>query len=314
MTATMLAVRQRRPGGPEVLEVVEAQRPRPDPTEVLVAVRPAGVNPVDWVTRAGKGHLQTLPFTLGWEVSGVVEEIGVGVTRFAPGDDVFGMPRLPKEAGAYAEYLTAPSRQLALKPPSLSHVEAGGLSLAGLTAWQILSDTAHVAAGQRVLVTAAAGGVGHLAVQIAKARGAFVIATARSAKHRFLEDLGADEVLDYTSVDVAATVRDVDVVLDAIGGDHSVALLRVLRPGGLIVPVRGGATSEIAKAGTARGVTARTLLVEPDGAGLEHLAALVDAGQLRVEVEQALPLADAAEAHRLGEAGRTRGKMVLTAS
>ncbi|MEU8837381.1 NADP-dependent oxidoreductase, partial [Streptomyces sp900116325] len=212
----------------------------------------------------------------------------------------------------YAEFVTGPSRQFARKPVSLSHTEAGGLPLAGLTAWQILVDTADVCPGQRILITAAGGGVGHLAVQIAKARGAYVIATARADKHAFLLGLGADEALDYTRMSIADEVRDVDVVVDAMGGAHSLTLLQVLRPGGLIVPVLGGTTPEIDAAAASHGVRARSFLVEPDGAGLQELAALAEAGRLRVEVATALPLEQVAKAHAIGELGRTRGKIVLT--
>ena len=162
------------------MRISEVARPEPGPTEVLVRTGAAGVNPVDWKTRAGGGMLGSPPFTVGWDVAGVVEEVGLGVTRFAVGDRVFGMPRFPREAAAYAEYVTSPSRQLARTPASLSDVEAAALPLAALTAWQALVDTAGVQQGQRVLIHASAGGVGHLAVQIAKARGAHVIATAGS--------------------------------------------------------------------------------------------------------------------------------------
>ncbi len=185
------------------------------PTEVLVRTLAAGVNPVDWKVRARGGFLGEPPFTVGWDVAGVVEEVGYGVTRFAVGDRVFGMPRFPREAAAYAEYVTSPSRQLARIPDDLGDVEAGALPLAGLTAWQALVETADVQPGQRVLVLAAAGGVGHLAVQIAKARGAYVLGTARAEKHPFLAELGVDEAIDYTSENVAERAHDVDVVLDA---------------------------------------------------------------------------------------------------
>ncbi len=179
----MLAIRQEVLGGPEVLEVVDVPRPEPGPTEVLVRVAAAGVNPVDWKVRARGGFLGDPPFTVGWDVAGVVEEVGIGVTRFAAGDRVFGMPRFPREAAAYAEYATSPSRQLARTPDGLSDVEAGAMPLAALTAWQALVETADVRPGSRVLVNGAAGGVGHLAVQIAKARGAYVIGTARAVQH-----------------------------------------------------------------------------------------------------------------------------------
>src|SRR5512134_488186 len=215
----MRAIRQETLGGPEVLRLVEVPRPAPTPTEVLVRTAAAGVNPVDWKTRARGGFLGDPPFTVGWDVAGVVEEVGFGVTRFAPGDRVFGMPRFPHEAAAYAEYVTSPSRQLARTPDELSDVEAAALPLAGLTAWQSLVETAAVAAGQRVLVLGAAGGVGHLAVQIAKARGAYVIGTARAEKHGFLAELGADEAVDYTSGPVADHVQEVDTVFDVVADE-----------------------------------------------------------------------------------------------
>jgi NADPH:quinone reductase-like Zn-dependent oxidoreductase len=308
----MRAIRQDSFGGPDVLELVEVDRPEPGPTEVLVAVRAAGVNPVDWKSRAAPGLFETPPFTVGWDVSGVVEAVAAGVNRFAPGDEVFGMPWFPREAAAYAELVTAPSRHLARKPDRLGHVESAGLPLAGLTAWQILVETAAVGPGQRVLVTAAAGGVGHLAVQIAKARGATVIGTARRAKHDFLRALGADEVIDYTTTDVADATGDLDLVVDLVGAESSVRAVPALRPGGLLVPVTRGGDPAIRAAAADHGVRVARFLVEPDHAGLEELAALVAAGRLRVEIDTVLPLAQARKAHELGEAGRTRGKIVLT--
>jgi NADPH:quinone reductase-like Zn-dependent oxidoreductase len=304
----MQAIRQREYGGPEVLELVDVDRPSPRPTEVLVRVLGCGVNPVDWKTRAG-GMRLPLPLTVGWDVSGVVEQVGGGVTRFKPGDEVFGMPRFPGVAAGYAQYVTARSRQLARKPDRLSHEEAAGLPLAGLTAWQILVDTAFVQPGQRVLVTAAGGGVGHLAVQIARARGAHVIATARADKHAILRELGADEMIDYTELDAPRAVADLDLVLDAVGGAGSASWFPALRPGGLLVPITGAAA--VAEQASRAGVRVATLLVEPDYAGLEALAGLVDAGQLRVLVQATFPLSEAAAAHALGEQGRTLGKIVL---
>jgi NADPH:quinone reductase-like Zn-dependent oxidoreductase len=302
------AISQREYGGPEVLKLVDVDRPSPRPTEVLVRVLGAGVNPVDWHVRAG-GMGMPLPLTVGWDVSGVVEQVARGVTRFQPGDEVFGMPRFPGVAAGYAQYVTARSRQLARKPARLTHEEAAGLPLAGLTAWQIIADTAAVQPGQRVVVTAAGGGVGHLAVQIAKARGAHVIAIARADKHPILRELGADEVIDYTEVDAPSTVTDLDLVVDAVGGAGSAHWLPALRPGGLLVPVTGAAA--VAEQAAQAGVRVASFLVEPDYAGLEALAGLVDAGQLRVLVQAVFPLAEAAKAHALGEQGRTLGKIVL---
>ncbi|WP_199439086.1 NADP-dependent oxidoreductase [Umezawaea beigongshangensis] len=311
----MRAIVQDRFGGPEVLEVREVERPRPLPTEVLVRVRAAGINPVDWKTRTGGGMAGVLgepPFTVGWDVSGVVEEAGFGVTTLKPGDEVFGMPWFPRAASAYAEFVTAPSRHFALKPAALDHVAAAALPLAGLTAWQALVDTADVRAGQRVLVHAAAGGVGHLAVQIAKARGAHVIGTASAAKHDFVRGLGADEVIDHRSTRFEDEVSDVDVVLDLVGGENGVRSLDVLRSSGLLVAVPSGTAGELVEVAAKRGLRVTPFLVEPDQAGLRELAALVERGQLRVEVQTTLPLEDAGKAHELGETGRTRGKIVLT--
>jgi NADPH:quinone reductase-like Zn-dependent oxidoreductase len=309
----MRAIVQHSFGGPEVLELGETPRPEPLPTEVRVRVEAAGVNPVDWKTRAGKGAAAQwgLPLTVGWDVAGVVDAVGPGVTRFAVGDPVFGMPWFPRLAGAYAEFVTAPSRQFARRPDALGVVEAGGLSLAGLTAWQCLVDIADVQPGQRVLVHAAAGGVGHLAVQIAKARGAHVIATASAAKHGLLAELGVDEAVDYRSQKFEEVVERVDVVYDLIGADVAVASLDVLQPDGIMITLPSAAAAPAVEAAGDRGLTAVGMLVEPDGDGLEDLAGLVEAGALRVLVDATFPLARAADAHRLGEQGRTTGKIVL---
>ncbi|MER5773938.1 NADP-dependent oxidoreductase [Streptomyces sp. NPDC002039] len=296
-------------GGPEVLVEREIERPEPGMGEVLVRVRAAGVNPVDWKTRESGGLIPWGPVpAVGWDVSGTVEAVGPGVTLYRVGDEVYGMPRFPQQAGAYAEYVTAPARHLARKPASLDHVEAAALPLAALTAWQALVDTAGVSAGQRVLVHAAAGGVGHLAVQIAKARGAYVIGTASAAKHALLRDLGADEVIDYRTADFEDVVSDIDVVIDAMGGDHGRRSLKVLKPGGHLVTLPGpdGLPAD------AEGVHATWLLVEPDLKGLEGIAALVEQGLLKPLIDTVLPLEQAAKAHEIGERGRTTGKIVLT--
>jgi NADPH:quinone reductase-like Zn-dependent oxidoreductase len=295
-----------------VLELVRVPRPDPIPTEVLVRVAAAGVNPVDWKVRTRGGFLGEPPFTVGWDVAGVVEEVGFGVTRFAPGDRVFGMPRFPREAAAYAEYVTSPSRQLVRIPDGLADVEAAALPLAGLTSWQALVETADVQPGQRVLVLGAAGGVGHLAVQIAKARGAHVIGTARSAKHAFLSDLGADEAVDYTSEAVEERVSDVDVVLDLVGDESSARTVRTLRDGGLYVAVPSAAGLDRLRELAGDRVRVTGILVEPDRVGMEAIAELAATGALRAHVSQTFPLEEAARAHELSETGRTQGKLVLT--
>lgn len=314
-TPRMHAIVQTRAGGPEVLHLVNAERPTPGPVEVLVEVHAAGVNPTDWKTRQ-RGRYAigvTPPFSLGHDVSGVVAEVGPGVTRFRVGDEVYGMPGFPRPVGAYAEYVTAPPRHLARKPDNLTHVEAAAVPLAALTAWQALVDTAGVSAGQRVLVHAAAGGVGHFAVQIAKARGAHVIGTASAAKHDLLRDLGADELVDYRTTDFAADLRDVDIVVDTIGGDYLARSLHTLRPGGSLVTLPSPDEDAVAAlaAAEAAGFRAGFMLVEPDHTALEAITGLIEDGRLRVLVDSVFPLVAAAKAHELGESGRTTGKIVL---
>ncbi|MBM9620304.1 NADP-dependent oxidoreductase [Streptomyces zhihengii] len=307
----MRAIGQDVLGGPEVLRIVETERPAPGPSEVLVRVHAAGVNPTDLWHRETGGLLGERPVPLGWDVSGTVEAVGLGVTMYRPGDAVYGMPRLPRPAGAYAEFLTAPARHLALRPAGLSHTEAAALPVAALTAWQSLVDTAGVGPGQRVLVHAAAGGVGHLAVQIAKARGAHVTGTASGPKHAFVKALGADEVVDYRETDFTEAVKDVDVVLDAVGGEYGPRSLEVLRPGGMLVSIASPAEAYLADAARQRGLRAGFTIVEPDNGGLREIAALVESGRLRVHVDAVLPLAEAGRAHELLAGGTVRGKVVL---
>jgi NADPH:quinone reductase-like Zn-dependent oxidoreductase len=308
----MRAISPRTWGPPEVLVEVEVERPEPGPTEVLVRVHAAGVNATDWKSRSHGGlKLWDDPPILGHDVSGVVEAVGLGVTLYQVGDEVFGMPRFPWQAGAYAEYVAAPARHFALKPASIDHIEAAALPLTGLTAWQALTETAKLQPGQRVLVHGAAGGFGHVAVQIAKALGAHVIGTARSSKHPFLRELGADEVVDYTSVDFADVLSDIDVVLDPVGGDYASRSLRVLRRGGALISLAGWDDVPARTEAEARGVSAGFTLVEPDYAGLLAIAGLVQAGKLRPEISTVLPLEQAAAAHRLAERGGNSGKIVL---
>ena len=308
----MRAITQYTVGGPEVLELVDVPRPEPAPTEVLVRVGAAGVNPVDWKVRMRGGFLGEPPFTVGWDIAGVVEALGAGVTRFEVGDRVFGMPRFPKEAAAYAEYVTSPSRQLARTPEKLSDVEAAALPLAALTAWQALVETADVRPGQRVLILGAAGGVGHLAVQIAQAHGAHVIGTASAPKHAFLRELGADETIDYTSEDVVARAGEVDVVLDLVGDDSAAELVPAIRDGGIFIRVPSASNLEALRERATEGVRVTGILVEPDRMGLEAIADLVERGLLRPHVAQTFPLEAAARAHEACETGRTEGKLVLT--
>ncbi|VVJ17555.1 Bifunctional protein: zinc-containing alcohol dehydrogenase / quinone oxidoreductase (NADPH:quinone reductase) (EC / Similar to arginate lyase [Amycolatopsis camponoti] len=308
----MKVITQQSFGGPEVLTVVDAPEPRPRPTEVVVRVKAIGLNPLEARLRAGEFPLLGRPpFVLGWDISGVVEA-SPQTWRFRPGDEVFGMPLFPRAADGYAELVAAPALHLTRKPASLSHAEASALPIAGLTAWQGLVDLAGVAEGDRVLVHGGGGGVGHVAVQIAKALGAYVIATASGDKAGFVEELGADEVVDYTAVDFTGAVRDVDVVLDTIGGETAERSLGVLRPGGHLVTAVAEENADLAARCEAAGSRFSGIAVDPDPVALRGLADLVDRGRLRGHVQETFPFERIADAHRLLDRGHLRGKLVLT--
>jgi NADPH:quinone reductase-like Zn-dependent oxidoreductase len=306
----------REHGAPQVLEIQEVERPRTSPGEALIKTACAGVSPVDTQVREGSWVLEEMgdpPMILGWDVAGTVEEVGDRVTGFGPGDRVFGMPRFPALARCDADYVAAPAHQIARAPNSLTDEQAGALPLAGLTAWQALVGIGEVGEGDRVLIQAAAGGVGHLAVQIAKARGAHVIGTARPEKHDFLRELGVDEPVDYTAGQVSDAISRVDLMLDLVSEDDEglLASLAMLRDGGLLVVIAGDLSEEVIAAAADQRRRATEMLVAPDRAGLESLADLADEGKLTVVIDQTFPLTQAADAHRLLASGRVRGKVVL---
>ncbi|MEV5893680.1 NADP-dependent oxidoreductase [Nonomuraea fuscirosea] len=307
----MLALHQTALGGPEVLRLTELPRPAPGPGQILVAVHAAGLNPTDFKHRALSIFLPPPPLILGWDVSGTVVGTGPGVTLFQPGDEVFGMLPYPSGAGSHAEYVTGPTRAFVAKPTGIDHIQAAALPLAALTAWQALVETAGLRAGQRVLIHAAAGGVGHLAVQIAKERGAHVTGTASAPKHAFLRELGADACIEHRTEDFTDTEERYDVVLDTLGGQTATRSVGVLRPGGILVSLVPGAEDTLAAAEKAQ-VRALTLIVEHDQAGMRAIADLVARGRLRAHVSATFPLAEGARAHVLGETGRTTGKLVIT--
>jgi NADPH:quinone reductase-like Zn-dependent oxidoreductase len=305
-----------RHGGPDVLEVQELERPAPAPGEVAIKTAAAGVNPVDTQVRAGSWVLDAMgepPMILGWDVAGLVEEVGEGVSGFEPGDRVFGMPRFPAPGRCDADYVVAPADEIARAPDSLTDEQAAALPLAGLTAWQALVGNGGVGEGDRVLIQAAAGGVGHLAVQIAKARGAHVIGTARAENHDFLRDLGVDQPIDYTAGPLEEAVSEVDLVIELVSEDDAglLASLGALREGGLLVVIAGDLSPAVIARAAEQGKRAVEMLVSPDHAGLESLAALADEGRLRVVIDRAFPLTRAAEAHQFLEGGRAKGKVVL---
>jgi NADPH:quinone reductase-like Zn-dependent oxidoreductase len=307
---TMKAVRMHEYGGPEVLKYEEAPRPEPAGGEVLVKIHAAAVNPVDWKIRAGmaKGFINyTLPLILGWDLSGVVESVGTGVADWKPGDEVYSRPDLSRN-GSYAEYIAVRATELGRKPKSIDHANASAIPLAALTAWQTIFDAADLRAGQRILIHAAAGGVGTFGVQLAKWKGAYVIGTASEHNHAFLRELGADELVDYKQTPFEKIVHEVDVVLDTMAGEVRQRSWQVLKKGGILVSILGPPASEEA---AAHGVRSTGVFVQPNRGQLEELAKLVDTGKLRPIVEEVLPLQDAARAHEKNQTLHTRGKLVL---
>jgi NADPH:quinone reductase-like Zn-dependent oxidoreductase len=316
----MKAVRIHDYGGPELLCYEDAPIPEPGPREVLVRVHAAGVNPADRQIRAGLRFRLEKPFAFvpGCEVSGTVEKRGAEVAALTVGDEVYGM--LGMLGGGYAEYVVAAGDNLGRKPASLDHVHAAALPVAALTAWDALLVVGGLVAGQKVLIHAAAGGVGHIAVQLAKWRNAHVIGTASAGNEAFLRELGVDEFIDYRATAFESVVRDVDVVVDAIpreADDATDVLARetmarswaVLRDGGIQVSICANPTpGPDAVARRLRGAYAGA---KPGTDLLNRIAGLVDAGKLKPDVGTILPLREARRAHELIQTGHTRGKIVL---
>jgi len=319
LTKTMKAVRIHAYGGNDVVHHEEATVPEPASDEVLVRVHAAGVNPVDWKTRSGGGQAdkigEAFPVVLGWDVSGTVEEVGAGAGRsgdsgvggWAAGDEVFGLLRFPQPGQTYAEHVAAPAHELAAKPRRLSHVEAAAMPLTALTAWQALFETGGLEAGHTALVHAAAGGVGHLAVQLARWKGARVVGTASGANIDFLRSLGAEPV-DYTQERFEDVVGEVDLALVAVNGDVTDRTLGVVRRGGVLVSIRSEPSQEEADR---LGVRAGRVLVRPHGGQLAEISSLVDGGHLRPTVAAEYPLEEVHRAFELSEGGHVRGKVVL---
>jgi NADPH:quinone reductase-like Zn-dependent oxidoreductase len=311
----MKAIRIHAFGGPENLRLDELEQPQPGPGEVLIRNHAAGVNPIDWKTCSGGGASQfiaALPFCPGWEFAGQVEALGEGVGGLRPGDEVLGFIRFPQPAGCYAEYLTAPADQITLRPAALEPTTAAGLGVAGLTTWQALFEVADLQAGQTVLVLAAAGGVGHLAVQLAKWKGAYVIGTASHGNRSFLQRLGCDEVIDYRRQRVEQQLHDIDLIIDGVGGDSAVQALHCLHPDGKMVTLPSVTAAEVVAAGAAKGLAVSGIRARPDGGQLRELVRLAAGGAVKLNLSHCLPLEQAAEAHRLSASGRVRGKLVLT--
>jgi len=306
----MKAVRIHAYGDRSVLQFEDAPKPAIARDEALVRVVAAAVNPIDWKIR--QGHLKTMvpyvfPLTLGWDFSGVIEALGSEVSGLAVGDAVFSRPDIRRD-GSYAEYVAVRAVEIARKPKTISHIEAASIPLVGITAWETIVSVGNLVAGQKALIHAASGGVGSLAVQIAKSRGAHVVATTSSANIELVRSLGADQVIDYRNQRFTDKVKDVDVVVDTVGGDVQASSWSVLRRGGILVSTVSVPSIERA---AALGVRSAFVLISPNAAVLDQLAGLVDAGKLRPLIGGEFALRNVADAHALSETSRTVGKIVI---
>src|SRR5208337_5208749 len=296
-------------GDQSVLNYGDVERPEPKSDEVLVQTRAAAVNPVDWKIRDGLGELfgLKLPIVLGCEIAGTIEKVGNDVRDFKEGAAVYGYVSLERNGG-YAEYAIARTDEIALKPESLDFENATAVAVGALTSWQAIFDTANLQAGQRILITGASGGVGSMAVQLAKAKGAFVIATASGKNEEFVRSLGADEFVDYTREKFEERVREVDVVYDTVGGDTLERSFETLRRGGCLVTTVMPPSIEKAES---YGIRASMIGVQPSGQQLREINRLIAAGKLKTHIATVLPLSEIRKAHQLSESGRTRGKIIL---
>ncbi len=317
MVEMMYAVSINEFGGPDVLRYQEVPRPQPTDNQLLVKIHAAGINPVDWKTRMGRGMAHqpgfTLPYILGWDISGEVVEVGANVDSFSVGDQVFGMIGFPGEGAAYAQYAAVNPDHIARKPRTLSHIEAGAIPLVALTTWQALFDTADLQPGQRILIHAAAGGIGHIAVQLARWRGAEIWGTASAKNATFLKELGVDHIVDYTAAPFEDQVEDMQVVFDTVGGEITLRSFKTLQVGGFLVSIQGHPDVDLAR-DTPAGLSSKRILVQTNADQLKVISSLIDEGHLKPHISTVLPLANAGEAHRLSETGHTRGKIVLEVS
>ncbi|MCK7549013.1 NADP-dependent oxidoreductase [Marinobacter koreensis] len=303
-------------GEPDVLQVVSSPVPEPGDGQVLIRVHGAGLNPIDWKTRKGLGFAArqiegSLPWTPGYDVAGEVVEVGSGVTTFVPGDRVMGMVGFPVDGGGYSEFALASADELAIVPEELDLVQAGGVPLAALTAWQGLFEMGNLESGQKILIHAGAGGVGHFAVQFALERGAHVIATASARNRDFLAELGVHEVIDYHETDFVDECYGLDMVLDLMGGEIGKRSLHTLGEQGVLVTIPTVTADDIISEAERMGLRAHGMTVRPDVFHLEEIAELIEDGDVRVHVDQQFALDDVRSAHETLEGGHVRGKLVL---
>ncbi len=296
-------------GNEDVLSYVHVERPEPKVGEILVKVHAAAVNPADWKIRDGAGERLglKLPLILGGDIAGTVEEVGIGVEDFKKGDAVYGIT-VSSLSGGYAEYALAGVDTIALKPDSLDFEKAASIPIAALTAWQAMFDVAHLSSGQKILITGASGGVGSMAVQLAKAKGAIVIGMASGKNEQFVRELGADEFVDYTRQPFEEVVKGVDVVFDTFGNDTLERAFQTLKKGGFLVSAVETPSEEKARELC---VESSWLFCQPSAQQLAEINCLIDEGKLNIYIETVLPLPEVKKAHQLSQSGRTRGKIVL---
>lgn len=307
----MKAVVLKEYGSADVLSYEDVEKPSPKTDEILVKVHNIGVNPIEWKVRNGLGEMfgLKLPIILGTEFSGTVETVGADVKSFKAGDEVFGNINMMR-GGGYAEFLVAKESEIAHKPANVDFENAAAIPVGVLTSWKAIFTTANLQPGQKILIHGAAGGVGSMAVQLAKAKGAYVIGTASGKNEEFVKDLGADEFIDYTKTKFETVVKDVDVVLDTIGGDTQERSFQVLKKGGFLVALPAPPSEELA---AKFGVKAEMIQSGPNGKLLEEITPLIEEGKVKAHIETVLPLSEIKKAHELSESGHTRGKIVLTA-
>ncbi|WP_210397277.1 NADP-dependent oxidoreductase [Motiliproteus sediminis] len=311
----MKAVRLHQFALQDALRVEQLAETLPGPGELRVRIAAAGVNPIDWKTCAGGGaapFIGELPWIPGWECAGVVDAVGEGVSGWQRGDRAMGLLNFPQAGNCYAEQVCAPADQWAEVPPPVSLVDAGGLPLAGLTAWQALFEQAGLQPGERVLILAAAGGVGHLALQLARAHGAIPIGTASATNHPWLTELGCQQCIDYHQPDALSQLEPVAVLIDCVGGDSAIAALTAVAAGGRVVTLPTITADQVIAAGIEQGLQVTGMRVRPDAKQLEQLAQLAAEDRLKLRVECCFELDQVAKAHALSQSGHAQGKLLLT--
>lgn len=306
----MKAVRIHQYGNVDVLKTDEIPVPEITSDEVLIKIYATSINPVDWKVREGylKGmNLHKLPLTLGWDLSGTIQKTGIAVTDFKIGDEVYSRPALDRD-GSYAEYIAVKAIEVAQKPKTITHLEAASIPLVGITAWEMLLTTAHIEKGQKVLVHAASGGVGSIAVQIAKAKGCYVIGTTSESNIDMVKSLGADEVIDYKKEDFSESLSDIDVVLDTLGGVVQEKSWKVLKKGGILVSITSNPSAEMAdKYGVKKGF----VFIGPNVPVLNELTTLIDSGKIKAIIDCVFGLDQIKQAQNYSQSGRAKGKIAI---